>query len=169
LDFADNVWDVDWGDGGPFQEAAEAAGYRGVRGRRLRRQLGAALSAAVWELEPGATQAPYHFHHGGEELLIVLKGTPTLRSPEGERELSEGEVVHFPRGPEGGHQLLNRSAETARYVIVASQGSPEIIEYPDSGKIAAMSRTETAGGGPLFSIHRLADEVDYFEGEAPKL
>ncbi len=167
MDFADNVWEVDWGDGGPFQAAAEAAGYTGVRGRRLKRQPGAALSAAVWELEPGATQAPYHFHHGGEELLIVLQGTPTLRSPEGERELREGEVVHFPRGPEGAHQLLNRSDATARYVVAASQGSPEIIEYPDSGKIAAMSRTETTAGGPLFSIHRLADEVDYFDGEAP--
>ena len=126
-----------------------------MRGKRLRRQLGATLSAAVWELDPGGSQAPYHFHHGGEELLIVLRGTPTLRSPEGERELKEGEVVHFPRGPEGAHQLLNRSDSVARYVIAAAQGTPEIIEYPDSGKIAAMARTETSAGGPLFTINRL--------------
>ena len=167
MDFADNVWDVDWGDGGPYRLAAEEAGYRGVRGKRLKRQLGAELSAAVWELEPGATQAPYHFHHGGEELLIVLQGTPTLRSPEGERELKEGEVVHFPRGPEGAHQLANRSDAPARYVIAAAQGSPEIVEYPDSGKIAAMARTETSAGGPLFTVNRLADGVDYYEGESP--
>ena len=167
MDFADNVWDVDWGPPGEFEEAAQEAGYRGVRGRRLKRQLGASLSAAVWELEPGATQAPYHFHHGGEELLIVLRGTPTLRSPEGERELKEGEVVHFPRGPEGAHQLLNRSDAVARYVLAASQGTPEIIEYPDSGKIAAMARTETSAGGPLFTINRLGDAVDYFDGESP--
>jgi uncharacterized cupin superfamily protein len=167
MDFADNVWDVEWGDGGPYRQAAEGAGYRGVRGKRLKRQLGAELSAAVWELEPGATQAPYHFHHGGEELLIVLQGTPTLRSPEGERELKEGEVVHFPRGPEGAHQVANRSDAPARYVIAAAQGSPEIVEYPDSGKIAAMARTETSEGGPLFTVNRLADGVDYYEGESP--
>ena len=83
-----------------------------------------------------------------------------------ERELKEGEVVHFPRGPEGAHQLLNRSGEPVRYVIAASQGTPEIIEYPDSGKIAAMARTETSAGGPLFTINRLADTVDYYEGES---
>ena len=166
MDFADNVWDVDWPEPGDYEREAAAAGYVGVRGRRLKRQPGAALSAAVWELEPGATQAPYHFHHGGEELLIVLRGTPTLRGPDGERELKEGEVVHFPRGPEGAHQLSNRSDALVRYVVAASQGSPEIIEYPDSGKIAAMSRTETSAGGPLFTIHRLADDVDYFDGES---
>ena len=166
MDFADNVWDVDWGPHGEYEQAAAAAGFGGVRGRRLRRQLGAAISAAVWELEPGATQAPYHFHHGGEELLVVLRGTPTLRGPDGERELKEGEVVHFPRGPEGAHQLSNRSEAAVRYILAASQGSPEIIEYPDSGKIAAMARTETSAGGPLFSMHRLADDVDYFDGES---
>ena len=165
MDFGDNVWDVDWPEPGAWEAEAEAAGYAGVRGVRLRRRSGAALSAAVWELQPGATQAPYHFHHGGEELLIVLRGTPTLRSPEGERELREGEVVHFPRGPEGAHQLSNRSAAVVRYVIAASQGTPEIVEYPDSGKIAAMARTETSAGGPLYTVNRLADAVDYFDGE----
>jgi uncharacterized cupin superfamily protein len=137
-----------------------------VRGRRLRRQLGGTLSAAVWELDPGATQSPYHFHHGGEELLIVLRGTPTLRGPDGERQLAEGEVVHFPRGPEGAHQLSNGTQEPVRYVIAAALPTPEIVEYPDSGKIASMARTETTAGGPLFTVNRLADAVDYFDGES---
>ena len=98
--------------------------------------------------------------------LIVLRGTPTLRSPEGERELQEGEVVHFPPGPEGAHQLLNRPDAVARYVTAAALPTPEIIEYPDSGKIASMARTETTGGGPLFTLNRLADGVDYFDGES---
>jgi uncharacterized cupin superfamily protein len=166
VDFGDNIWNVDWEEPGEYEADAEHAGFGGVRGKRLRRQLGATLSAAVWELDPGRTQAPYHFHHGGEELLIVLNGTPTLRSPEGERELKEGEVVHFPRGPEGAHQLSNRSGEVARYVIAAALPTPEIIEYPDSGKIASMARTETTAGGPLFSMNRLSDSVDYFDGES---
>jgi uncharacterized cupin superfamily protein len=164
MDFGDNIWAVEWpGDAEP---EAEQAGYGGVRGKRLRRQQGAVLSASVWELEPGSTQSPYHYHHGGEELLIVLRGTPTLRSPDGERELREGEVVHFPRGPEGAHQLSNRTDEAVRYVIAAALPTPEIVEYPDSGKIASMARTETTAGGPLFTINRLADAVEYFDGES---
>jgi uncharacterized cupin superfamily protein len=166
MDLGDNVWDVDWPEPDAWSESAERAGFAGVRGRRLQRPPGATLSAAVWELEPGGVQAPYHFHHGGEELLIVLRGTPTLRSAEGERELKEGEVVHFPRGPAGGHQLRNRSDGVVRYVLAAALPTPEIIEYPDSGKIASMARTETSAGGPLFTVNRLGDAVDYFDGES---
>ena len=141
------------------------AGYSGVRGRRLRRKPGSTLSAAVWELEPGAVQAPYHFHHGGEEPLIVLRGTPTLRSAEGERELKEGEVVHFRRVRRA-HTSCATARSVVRYVIAAALPTPEVIEYPDSGKIASMARTETSAGGPLFSLNRLADGVDYFDGES---
>jgi uncharacterized cupin superfamily protein len=165
MDFGDNIWDVEFDEPDEENGAAEKARFT-ARGKRLRRPRGSLLSAAVWELDPSCTQAPYHFHHGGEELLIVLRGTPTLRSPEGERELKEGEVVHFPRGPEGAHQLSNRSGEIARYVIAAALPTPEIIEYPDSGKIAAMARTETSAGGPLFTVNRLADAVDYYDGES---
>ena len=166
MDFGDNIWDVDWPEPDAGDEAAAEAGFTGVRGVRLRRQPGCVLASAVWELDPGGTQSPYHFHHGGEELLIVLRGTPTLRSPEGERELKEGEVVHFPRGPEGAHQLSNGSREVVRYVIASALPTPEIVEYPDSGKIASMARTETTAGGPLFTINRLADAVEYFDGES---
>lgn len=48
------------------------------------------LAMSVYELLPGQTQCPYHFHHGNDELLVVLRGTPTLRTPEGERELRPG-------------------------------------------------------------------------------
>ena len=61
---------------------------------------------------------------------------------------------------------INRSGAVARYVLAAAQGTPEIIEYPDSGKIAAMARTETSAGGPLFTMNRLADAVDYYDGES---
>ena len=165
MELSDNIWDVDWPED-PAEAEAAKAGFGGVRGARLVRPKGATLSAAVWELDPGVTQAPYHFHHGGEELLIVLSGAPTLRTPEGERVLRAGEVVHFARGAEGAHQLSNRSDEVTRYLIAAAQGTPEIVEYPDSGKVAAMARTESARGGPLYTMHRLDDSVEYFDGES---
>lgn len=163
MDLADNIWDVDWGEPDENEEKAAAVGFGGVRGVRLVRQPGAALSSSVWELDPGVVQSPYHLHHGGEELLIVLRGTPTLRTPQGERVLREGEVVHFPRGAEGAHQVSNRSDELVRYVVAASQGDVEIVEYPDSGKVASMSRN---GEARFFTINRLADAVDYFDGES---
>ena len=126
------------------------------------------LGMSLYELLPGQTQCPYHFHHGDEELILVLQGRPTLRTPEGERELEAGEFVHFPKGPEGAHQVVNRSEEPVRYVVGSSNVSPEICEYPDSGKVAAFSRLESQRGQRLVTIHRLENEVDYFDGETAR-
>jgi uncharacterized cupin superfamily protein len=124
---------------------------------------GHTLGMSVIELLPGQTQSPYHFHHGNEELLLVLGGRPTLRTPEGEHELGAGDAVFFPTGPGGAHQLINRTGESARYVIADAKVSPEIVQYPDSGKIAAMSRP-----AQFWSIHRLDDAADFFDGEEPQ-
>jgi uncharacterized cupin superfamily protein len=126
------------------------------------------LGMSLYELLPGQSQSLYHFHHGADELLLVLRGRPTLRLRESERELVDGDVVHFPKGPEGAHQIVNRSEEPARYVIASSTTSPEVVEYPESGKIAAMSRGESQRGGRLWTVHRLDDAVDYFDGEKPR-
>jgi len=118
------------------------------------------LGMRLYELPPGQTQVAYHFHHGNEEALLVLRGRPTVRTPEGERELAAGDVVFFSKGPDGAHQVVNRSDEPALYVIAANHASPEVVEYPDSGKVLALSRI-----GPLWTMHRRADTADYFDGE----
>lgn len=126
------------------------------------------LGMSLYELLPGQTQTPYHFHHGDEELVLILAGRPTLRTPDGERELAPGDFAHFPKGAAGAHQMLNRSDEPARYVVASSNLAPEICEYPDSGKVAVFSRLESQRGDRMISIHRLDDAVDYFEGEQPR-
>jgi uncharacterized cupin superfamily protein len=126
------------------------------------------LRMSLYEVLPGQTQCPYHFHHNDDELLLVLQGRPTLRTPDGERELAPGDFVHFPKGAAGAHQVFNRTAEPARYVVGSSTGSLEVCEYPDSGKIAAFSRLESQQGGRLMSVHRLDAAVDYMDGEAPQ-
>jgi uncharacterized cupin superfamily protein len=129
--------------------------------RRLVRTPGQGISASVYVVEPGERHLPYHFHHGAEEVLLVLEGTPTLRAPDGERVLSPGDVVHFPRGPEGAHQLRNDGGEPSRFVVVAAGRSPEVVEYPDTGKLAALART-----GPLWSMHFKRNATGYWDGEA---
>src|SRR5579871_3179041 len=99
-----NVWDEvpDWG---------------GLGALRLDR-VGVGLGASVWEFQPGSSQFVYHFHHGSEELLIVLRGAPTVRMHDGDHALREGDVASLPRGPEGGHQIRNDGTSVARVVIV---------------------------------------------------
>jgi len=131
--------------------------WSGGGGLSKRLPRGDVLGATVYELGPG-NFAVYHFHHGAEEMLVVLRGTPTLRAPDGERTLSEGEVVFFRRGPEGAHGLRNDTDASVRYVMVSDHPSPEVVEYPDLGKLVAQAFTESQTGERLFVIHDVEAE-----------
>ena len=137
-DYGDNVW-------GDLDDIGE-----GIRGKRLRRTEHYPLAAAVWELEPGSEGVDFHFHHGTEELLIVLRGRPILRTGDGERQLDEGEVVHFPPGPQGVHTVVNRSESAVRYVMVGAHASPDVVEYPDKHEFVAAAWTSSQNGKPFF-------------------
>jgi uncharacterized cupin superfamily protein len=101
---------------------------------RLGRQAGSRdLGASIFEVPPGGATFPLHIHYANEELLFVLAGRPTLRTPTGERVLDEGEVVAFPAGREGGHAFENRSDEPVRFLIVSTMRAPEINEFPELG------------------------------------
>jgi uncharacterized cupin superfamily protein len=117
-------------------------------------ERGPQLGATVYELGPRNTAA-YHFHHGSEELLIVLRGRPTLRTPEGERQLAEGEVVHFCTGPDGAHGMRNDSDEPVRYVVAGIRVFPEVAEYPDTKQITAQAPTGSQTGEQLWLVHDL--------------
>ena len=148
-----------------FDEPREHPGFR-ARRARLSRQAGSErLGLSLWELPPGEAAYPYHFHLTEEELLVVLDGTPSLRTPSGWRELAAGEIVAFPRGETGAHQLLNRGERTVRFLSFSTSGEPDVVLYPDSGKLGAFERL--AQGGGLREMFRLADAVDYHDGEKP--
>jgi uncharacterized cupin superfamily protein len=139
-----------------FDEPREVEGFR-ARRARVGRQLGSQkLGASIWELPPGQAAYPYHWHLTEEELLIIVEGRPSLRTPDGWRELEQGEVVAFPRGEHGGHQVVNRTEDTVRFLAFSTPTEPEIVMYPDSGKVGADGRR-----------FRLSDEVNYYDGERP--
>jgi uncharacterized cupin superfamily protein len=149
-----NVFGDEWNDeverpdGGRFKDA--------WIGGRLGAEL---LGGSMYEIPPHGKGWPYHYHHGNEELLIVVAGTPTLRAPDGERVLEPGDCVLFPRGPDGAHTFWNDSAEPARVLMMSSLVTPELVSYPDSGKLGASS---PFGGGRF----RQDSTVEYWEGEA---
>jgi uncharacterized cupin superfamily protein len=137
----------------------------GLRGQRVGADAGAEkLGATLYEVDPGGRVSPLHIHHANEEMLVVVSGRPTLRTPEAERELEPGEVVAFLSGRRGAHQVLNRSDEPARVLIVSTMHYPEVVEHPDSAKVVAITGRpdETAA---MFLAFRRDDAVSVTEGE----
>ena len=147
-----------------FDEPRDQPGFRAQRAR-VGRQVGAErLGASLWEVAAGEAAYPYHFHLGEEELVVMLAGSLSLRTVDGWRELEEGEVVSFPRGASGAHQLVNHTPQPARFLAVSTGGDPDIVVYPDSGKVGACERLPQGGG--LQAMFREADAVDYYDGES---
>ena len=148
-----------------FEEGQRPEGFRAHRSR-IGYEVGTELiGASLWELPRGEVAYPYHFHYSDEELVIVLRGRPTLRTEEGLRELEEGEAVRFPVGESGAHQLLNRSTDTVMFVAISSHGRPDIVVYPDSDKLGVGERLPRRGG--LRAFFRRGDAVGYWDGEKP--
>jgi uncharacterized cupin superfamily protein len=126
----------------------------------VREALGGDLiGCSLYEVHPGNQLWPYHYHWNNEEWLIVVAGTPTLRTPDGARELRAGAVVGFPEGEAGAHTLVNRSSAPFRVALFSTRNQGAVV-YPDSGKIGA--------GPPWDRLYfRRQDAVDYWDGETP--
>jgi uncharacterized cupin superfamily protein len=151
-----------------FDQETERGPYRWKRAL-VGRQAGAArLGASLFEVPPGGATFPYHAHHANEELLLVLEGRPTLRSPAGERELEPGAVVSFPAGGGGAHRIENRSDEAVRIVLVSTMLAPEINEFPDSGTLWARSYVpgSAAGEGDVVAVGKVGDALDPLADES---
>lgn len=129
--------------------------WRGARG--VGERLGAKrIGASLFELADGELTFPYHHHHAIEEWLLVVSGTPTARTPDGERALAAGDLVCFPSGPVGAHSVRG----PGRVLIFSANSTPSISVYPDSGKLG--TRPEDPADRLNF---RRDDAVDYWDGE----
>jgi uncharacterized cupin superfamily protein len=140
------------------------AGFR-TRRQPMGSELGSErLGCTLWEVAPGEAAYPYHFHLGDEELLVVVRGRPTLRAPDGERRLAEGEVVSFGIGERGAHQLRNDGDEPVRFLAISTKAQADVVVYPDSDKIGIGA--SQPDGGRLRAYFRREQAVGYWDGEA---
>ncbi len=125
------------------------------------------LGASMFELAPGSAAFPMHFHLGNEEMLIVLSGCPVLRTLEGERELAAGEVVGFPVGEAGAHQVVNRSTDPVRILLISEMNAPDVVIRPESQKLSAFGRPPGSSAEGIHDVYFRRDSVDMWDGELP--
>ena len=121
---------------------------------------GAALAVKVYEIPPGESLCPYHYEYE-EEWLLMLDGSVTLRTPEGEQTLSTGDIVCFSPGPGGAHKASNDGGSAARVMMFSSAREPAVAVYPDSDKIGVWPGND----GDNVMLRRADGHVDYYDGE----
>ena len=149
-----NIYGDEWDD------TRDREGWR-IKGAFVGEHVGGELiGAGMFELESGNRLWPYHTHHANEEWVIVLRGQPTLRTHDDEQVLKEGDVVCFPRGKSGAHQIRNDTGSPTRVVMLSTLIKPDIVEYLDTGKVGARTVNDER---IIFS--RPGPELDYWEGE----
>lgn len=138
---------------------------KGNFGQRRKALGGEKLTCGLWELPPGKKSFPLHLHHVTEEALFVISGTAKVRTPEGETAISTGDYVSFPPGGLA-HQLVNDGTEPMVYLGMSATQGVDVIEYPDSEKVAAAVGSPPAGKRFMF---KKASQAEYFEGEKDAL
>jgi uncharacterized cupin superfamily protein len=149
--------------GDEWDRAEDRAGWRNKDAWVGERIGGELIGASMYELDPGQRLWPYHTHYVNEEWLLVVRGAPTLRTAEGEQVLSEGDVVAFPRGPAGLHQVRNATDLPIRVLMLSTKLMPEVIHYADTGKVGVNDAS-----GERVLLARPGPQLDYWEGEDPE-
>ena len=143
----------------PVSHKCEHDGYEYYRKKFI--PFGGAKNSlvSVYEIPPCKSAYPYHFHHNNEETFFILSGEGILRTSDGEKKVSAGELLFFPTGPAGAHKLTNCSdTENLVYIEFDVVHDVDITVYPDSNKIGVW-------GMGINQIYPKGEAVDYYEGE----
>lgn len=126
------------------------------------------LGFNVTTIAPGKRSFPYHAHRANEEMFFVLEGEGSVRIAGETHKIRKGDFVSLPPGENSAHQIVNDSKAPLRYLAVSTMELPEVVEYPDSGKISVTAGTQPGrptGPDSLRYILRVRDAVDYWDGE----
>jgi uncharacterized cupin superfamily protein len=114
---------------------------------------------SVYEIPPLKSAYPYHYHHKNEETFYIISGEGMLKTPQGDRKVSAGELLFFPANSEGAHKLTN-SSETEKLVYIDFDviHDLDVTVYPNSNKIGVW-------GKGVNKVYKLKADTDYYDGE----
>ncbi len=119
------------------------------------------LGCSLYIVAPGKTAFPYHAHSVMEEMCVILEGAGTLRQDGQEHAIRAGDVIASAIGK--AHQIINTSSADLRYLVISNNEPVDIVLYPDSDKIGAISG---AFGKTLWHFTRRDAAVGYYDGES---
>jgi uncharacterized cupin superfamily protein len=143
----------------PQKHKSEHPGYEYYKRELVPKGDARQCAVSVYEIPPGKSAYPYHYHTMNEEAFYIISGRGILKTPSGEQEVSAGDFLFFPASEKGAHKLTN-SSETDMLVYLDFDTHNEIDAafYPDSGKIGIWGRN-------INQLYKVSQQVEYYEGE----
>ena len=153
-----------------FTATGPAAARFDARSGQIATRLGAQkLGYNITAVPPGKRAFPFHCHRINEEMFFVLEGEGEIRIGNERHPIRSGDVIACPPGgPEHAHQIINTGTVELRYLAVSTKQTPEICEYPDTGKYGVSAEYPPAADGSprgFRVVNVPGSSVDYWEGE----
>lgn len=117
------------------------------------------MMVSIYEIPPLKSAYPYHYHLKDEETFYIVSGEGLLKTPNGERNVSSGDLLFFPANSDGAHKLTNISpTENLVYIDFDVIHDMDVSVYPDSGKIGVWGKN-------VNKLFFLNSDVAYYESE----
>ena len=94
------------------------------------------LYCDIYEIQPGKTNWPLHYHTCNEEVFYIIEGHGEAVTESGVLNVKPGDMIRFPAGEKGVHQLKNTStSETLKYLDFGTTNLPDVVFMPADNKI----------------------------------
>ena len=143
----------------PCKHRSEQDGYEYLKRELVPKGAAQQCAVSIYELPPGRSAYPYHYHTKNEEVFYIISGTGILRTPSGNQPISPGDFLFFPANETSAHKLTNTSeTEMLVYLDFDTYNDIDVAFYPDSGKLGVWGKN-------INQLFKINDQVDYYEGE----
>lgn len=154
-----NVEDIPLADNGNGNAFVAKIGRAGPR-------IGSTgLGCTLTVIPAGKRAYPFHRHHVTDELFFILSGSGEYRIDDRKLPLKKGDLIAAPAGKEA-HQIVNTSSGELRFMAISTIGEFDVVEYPDTGKMAVAAGIKNADfRTATYNALGRVQPADYFEGE----
>lgn len=116
-------------------------------------------AVSLYEIPPGKSAYPYHYHTKNEEVFYILSGHGVLKTLGGDQIVSAGDFLYFPANEDGAHKLTNASeTDPLVYLDFDTYNGIDVAVYPDSGKIGIW-------GKDINQVYKTDQQVDYYTND----
>ncbi|OOM77640.1 cupin domain-containing protein [Clostridium sp. BL-8] len=143
----------------PSKHKSKHEGYEYYKRELVSKGAAEQCAISVYEIPPGKSAYPYHYHTKNEEAFYIISGRGLLKTPTECKEVSAGDFLFFPANEKAAHKLTNISeSEALIYLDFDTYNDIDVAFYPDSGKIGIWGKN-------IDQIFKTNLQVEYYDGE----